>query len=366
MPEPTSAEDASSQALFRLGAAEGGRARARSLTKEQRSEIARRAAEARWDSDAVRATQKANHVGSLDFGAQRIECAVLADGTRVLSQGTVMEALGRAKSMGRRGDEESKRPPFLSAANLDPFISPKLLSELTPIKYRVPHSRFPSLGYLAQTLPEVCEVYLDARKAGALLPSQEAAADAAELLIRSFAKVGIIALVDEATGYQEVRDREELRQLLEQYVEESFRPWVKVFPDVFFAEIYRLHAWTANPKAGRHPGYVGTFINTYVYDLLPEGVADELRRVNPVTEKGRRARKHHQHLTIDTGNKHLDRQITTVTTLMQVSDDVEDFKRLFDRRFAEQRPVRSKVLHVTVQPNDEVQRTFVFDDLDET
>ena len=362
MTDDVPVEDATNAALFHLGASEGGKARARRLTPEQRSAISRRAAEARWENK----TRKAPHSGALVIGDKRIECAVLDDGTRVLSQGTMLEALGRAKSMGRRGGpDDDKRAPFISANNLEPYISPELIEKLTPVTYKMPGQRFMSVGYRAETLPEVCEVYLAARQAKALLPSQAGAADAAEILIRSLAKVGIIALVDEATGYQDARARDELRRLLEQYVEESFRPWVQTFPALFFEEIYRLYGWQWVDGNSRHPQYVGRFINTYIYDHLPEGVADELRRVNPVLDSGRRARKHHQHLTVDTGSVHLDRQITAVTTLMQVSTSIDEFKELFGRRFAPQPQPRPRALRVEVNDNDEVMTLFELDGEDE-
>lgn len=177
---------------------------------------------------------------------------------------------------------------------------------------------------------------------------------------RSLAKVGIIALVDEATGYQDVRARDELQRLLSAYVLEAFRPWVQMFPDEFFREIYRLYGWDYKPGNSKRPGYVGRFINTYIYEQLPDGVVEELRRVNPVGGSGYRARKHHQHLTADTGNQHLDRQILTVTTLMQVSDDVDGFKQLFERRFPGK--TGKKVLRVQVDEHDEIQTLFEFED----
>jgi len=350
-------EDANEAALFHMGASKGGHARARRLTSEQRSAIARQAAEARWDGKTLRAP----HSGILKIGDTRIECAVLDDGTRVISQGTILEALGRERNTGRKkGDPENRRPPFLSAQNLEPFISAELMEKLTPIEYKMPGQRFISLGYRAETLPEVCDVYLAARAIpNTLQPNQFAAANAAEVLIRSLAKVGIIALVDEATGYQAARAQDELRRLLEQYVNEEFRTWVKTFPDLFFVEIYRLHGWRWVDGNRKHPQYVGHFINQYIYDHLPEGVADELRRVNPVNASGRRSRKHHQHLTVDTGSIHLDRQITAVTTLMQVSRSIDEFKDLFDRRFAKVPP---KVLRVQIGSGNEVMTLFEVDE----
>lgn len=344
-------EEATDAALFRLGASEGGKARAARLSPEQRSEIARRAAEARW-RDQGGDTRRAQYTGALVVGDVELECAVLDDESRVIKQGTMMAALGRAPSMGRRGD----MAPFISASNLQAFVSDDLIEQLEPITYKVQGQRFASTGYRAETLVSVCEVYLAARQAKALLPNQEASAQAAEVLIRSLAKVGIIALVDEATGYQAERARDELQRLLAKYVSEDFRPWVQVFPDMFFQEIYRLYGWDYKPGNSKRPGYVGTIINTYIYDRLPEGVADQLRRVNPKTGSGSRARKHHQHLTIDTGNIALDRQIQTVTTLMQVSNDLDEFRMLFARKFPDASGRR--VLRLTVTEDDEVATLF--------
>jgi hypothetical protein len=90
-----------------------------------------------------------------------------------------------------------------------------------------------SVGYPAEILPMVCEVYLDARDKGALQANQASAALTAYVLMRGLARVGIIALVDEATGYQEVRARQELQPILEAYVQAEFRPWIKRSPDEF-------------------------------------------------------------------------------------------------------------------------------------
>lgn len=116
----------------------------------------------------------------------------------------------------------------------------------------------------------VCEVYLDARTEGVLLHNQRVAAQAAEVLIRGLARVGIIALVDEATGYQEVRARQELQKILEAYVAAEFRPWVKTFPDEFFRQIYRLQGWEFRPGTSKRTPMVGKLIKHYIYEQLPQ------------------------------------------------------------------------------------------------
>jgi hypothetical protein len=280
----------------------------------------------------------ATHVGELVIGDRAISCAVLDDGTRVLNQSTVLTALGRNPDKSRRAQRESGevRPPFLAAQNLQPYISDELSELAERIAYREPKRNGLRWGYRAEMLSLVCEVYLAARADNALAPNQRNVADAAELLIRGFARIGIVALVDEATGYQEVRARNELQKILEAYVQSELMPWVKRFPDEFFREIYRLQGWEFKPGTSKRTPYVGRLVNKYVYEQLPPGVLEELKELNPRTKNGRRVHKHHQFLTADTGNPHLDKQISTVTTLMRIARDKADFEDMFARAFSEQ------------------------------
>ncbi len=315
--------------LVKHTASAGGKARAESLTKEQRSEIARAGALARWGTDTVAAIND----GAIQIGDQEIRCAVLADGRRVLAQQTVLQTLGRARSAkGRTGSTAGGPPPFLAAANLQPFIADELSEMFDPIPYR-PLTGGKAYGYRAEILPMVCDVYLEARKQIKLPKTQERVADICEILVRSLAKVGIIALVDEATGYQEIRARDELQRILEMYVQAELRPWVKMFPDEFFQEIYRLQDWEYRPGSAKRTPYVGKLINKYIYEQLPPGVLDELRERNPRTDKGYRKHRHHQYLTADTGNPQLDRQISTVTTLLRIANNKAEFEDLFERAF---------------------------------
>lgn len=332
-------EDQTSQhakALSNVGASKGGRARAAALSPEERRAIARGAAASRWGNTIPSAT----HMGELQVADRRIVCANLGNGKRVLTQETFLTAIGRAaKAKAGTGSERLTQsesmveglPPFLAAANLQPFISEKLRSLTSPLVFR-PLRGGKAYGYDAELLPMVCDVYLEARKQNKLLRSQKHIADACELLMRALARVGLAALIDEATGYQEQRDRDELRKILEAYISEELRPWVRVFPEEFFKQIYRIHRWEYKHTSARTP-YVGRLINRYIYEQLPPGVLEELQRKNPITEKGYRKYKHHQYLTIDTGNEHLDRQIAAVTALLRAADSKEEFERLFLKVF---------------------------------
>ena len=186
------------------GAAKGGLARAAKLSPEERKESARKAAEARWAGPVVNAT----HTGVLSLGGKEIACAVLEDETRVLTQETFLRAIGRAaKAKAGTGSTMlvDGMPPFLAAGNLKPFIPEELSGSTAPRIFRNPNTGTRGFGYNALLLPMVCEVYLEAREAGKLNKTQDHIADACKILYRGLARVGIVALVDEATGFQEDR-----------------------------------------------------------------------------------------------------------------------------------------------------------------
>jgi hypothetical protein len=151
--------------------------------------------------------------------------------------------------------------------------------------------------------------------------------------MRGLAHVGITALVDEATGYQQVRDRDELHRILEAYIAKELLPWTKRFPDEFYGQMFRLRGWQYSPPSVKRPKYVGKLTNELIYEKLPKGVLEELRSKNPVTPRGYRKHKHFQFLTEDIGNPHLEKQVVSVTTLMRASPNWATFERLFKRAF---------------------------------
>jgi hypothetical protein len=117
------------------------------------------------------------------------------------------------------------------------------------------------------------------------------------------------------------------------YVQEELRPYIRKFPNEFFKQVYKIYGWPYKPGSTKRTPQVGKFINEYIYKALPPNVLPKLEELNPVTEKGWRRWKHFQFMA-DTGNIHLDRQITTVTTLMQVSDNKAGFAENYAKVFA--------------------------------
>ncbi len=257
---------------------------------------------------------KATHSGEVTIGNITLPCFVLEGGRSLLSQRGVQRALGRSESL-RKGDGD-KLPPFLAQKNLKPFINKDITLVTTPVKFRIDTGPV-AYGYEAQILPKVCNVYLEAREAGALLPSQEHIAKQAELLIRGFAHVGIIALVHEATGYQEVRDRKALEQILEEYLRPYTARWAKRFPDEFYKEIFRLQGWEWEGMHVNRPQVVGKYTNDLVYSRLAAGLLERLEKLNPKNDKGERSTRHHQWLTEHYGVPELHEHIVGVIAVMR-------------------------------------------------
>lgn len=281
---------------------------------------------------------KATHDGELHIGASVIACAVLEDGTRVLTQSSFLRALGQShKPAGSRtGFEEPA--PFLAANNLSPFVSKDLRASTKKIRFKTNRGRS-AIGYRAELLPQVCEVYLRARDEGVLLASQTRMAQACEVLMRGLAHVGIVALVDEATNYQEIRDRKALNKILDKYLLAERAKWAKRFPDEFYQEIFRLRGWEWQGMKVNRPQIVGGYTNDIVWERLAPGVREELERINPKTE-GKRRSKHHQYLTPDIGHPALQKHLNGVIVLMNsVVESTppqrgwEEFKRRLQRVF---------------------------------
>jgi len=282
---------------------------------------------------------KATHEGTLKIGNQEINCAVLNNGKRIISERAVFNVFGRPargkRDIGEAGEiGEIVYPAFMDAKNLRDYISDDDIQNIRRLEY-ISTTGKKGFGYEAIVIPVVCNVYLSARDSKALTPNQQPLAIMSDMIVRSLSKVAIVALIDEATGYQEERDRNELNKLLEKYLSAERLVWAKMFPKEFFKEIYRLKNWHyPNGNGNKHNSYVGKLINRIVYEKLPEGVLDALREKNPTDPiKKRRKSKHHQYLSPDIGQPDLRDHLLQVTALMRGSSDWTSFEKILDKAF---------------------------------
>ncbi len=284
--------------------------------------------------------------GKLRIGEVELNCAVLDDETRVLTQKTFLQAIGHSRPAGGRVQKAAieNLPFFLASPALTPSISEDLRRSNFLILFRPRKGggrqtveggkggRGYAVGVDAKAITAICQAYVDARDNGRLSKVQRRIADRCAILLRGLQGIGLIALIDEATGYQELRTKDALRKILEAYINPELLPWTQRFPHDYFKELFRLRGWFYDPSL-KGPRYVGKLTNELIYEKLPPGVLDELRKRNPPNEKGQRRHRHHQFLTEDIGNPHLEKQLVAVTTLMRAAPNWTNFERMFKRAF---------------------------------
>ncbi len=315
------------------GKAIGGTARSKSLTPQRRSEIAKKAVDTRIElSKLPRATHgSADH--PLKIGDIEIPCYVLSDGTRVLSQRGLQFGVGMSTGGGSSGEQRlaSFAASIASKAidNSDLSVRGSELADRlqNPVRFRMPGQGRPIYGYEATVLADLCDLILLARAEGILQRQQEHIARQAEALIRGFARVGIIALVDEATGYQKDRAKDALAKILEAYVAKELQPWVKTFPVDYYEQICKLRGIAFPPEGANYPSYFGTLTNNIVYDRLAPGLRKELKK--QASKDNGRGRLH-QRLNTEIGHPKLREHLASVITIMKLSRNYDEFAEKLD------------------------------------
>jgi hypothetical protein len=340
------------------GRARGGIARAQAMTPEERRESALKAASVRWN----RQIPTALRTGTIYIGELEISCAVLPDGTRLLSERALTKAFGGKRGGAhwrrkRAGEAGANLPVFLSAKNISSNLSSDLTSALTqPILYRDDKSRAVAHGLEATLLPKVCRALRDLKRDDKLHPSQESFADQAELIADGLTEVGIIGLVDEATGYQEVRDKQALQEILDRFLRKSLARWAKRFPDEFYFHIYRLRGWAWKGRGVNPPQIVAHYTKDLVYHRLAPNLVEELDKLNPIVN-GRRRAKNTQWLTEDVGHPALNAHLHAIVGFQRVATSWEQLMSMTDTAFPRQDgtlrlPYFAEVMDQPMSPND--------------
>jgi hypothetical protein len=303
------------------GKAKGGFARAEVLSPKQRKDIASKAAKARWSESLPKALRQ----GELSLLGKKIPCAVIEGEKRILNQAGFLRAIGRARSP-KSGtgvlSTVDELPFFLQAKALRPFISEDLITSTKPIFYLAGETR--TVGYAATLLPQVCEVYLKYRdhllaSKRDIPPNYRHIIEACDILMRSLAGVAIVALVDEASGYQEVRPKDALQMYLEQLVRKELAAWAKKFPDEFYENIYKLKGWPWPGMKKNRYSVIAHYTRDLVYERVAPGLLKELESKSPKNDSGNRPNKFHQWLTDDIGNPMLSQHLHSLIMFQRLA-----------------------------------------------
>ena len=298
--------------------AAGGKARALKLSPEKRKEISLKGVEAK---KFIASLPKATHFGFIKIGDNEIPCFVLEDGRRVISGRSFTAAIGM-KGRGQGVARISSHKLIKDNANNELIAAIE-----NPTKFIGKTSKgtnTPSDGYDAILLQEVCESILTARDNGKLITDQDRRyAIHADILMRGFARVGIVALVDEATGYQKDRAKDALAQVLEAFVARELQPYMKTFPSDYYEHLFRLRGLPFPPEVSNfRPQYFGKLTNDIVYERMAPGLLTEMKKLALKDEKKAHL---HRRLTQELGHPKLREHLASVVTIMKLSSNYADF-----------------------------------------
>lgn len=304
------------------GRARGGKVKNEKMSAEERKAASAKMLEAKQEKAML---PKAQFEGNLKIGETTLDVAVLENGQRIITQSAVFVALSRPP---RGNARVIGVPVFIDAKNLQPLIDEDLRKVINKIQYVNLQGRVQD-GFDATILPQVCDLYLKARESGVITQrNQLETAQKAEVLVRALAKVGIIALVDEATGYQDARAKDALAKILEEFVAKELQPWVKTFPVDYYKELCRLHGLPFPPPQGnKFPQFFGHITNNAIYERLAPNLLPELKRAASKEEK---KAKLHQFLTHEIGHPKLREHLASVVTILKLSKDKDDFYRMLE------------------------------------
>lgn len=253
--------------------------------------------------------------GELMLGDEAASCYVLDDGRRVISRTGATDVLTGKKG---GGNLES----YLGVDSLTDYLPPDLddqwidfdIAEVTNKRVR---------GMTAETFLDLCTAYVRARDDERLAtPRQIEIARKASMVLAASAKVGLIALIDEATGYQYERAQDALRLKLRLYLEEEMRQWEKTFPDELWEQFARLTNWSG--AVTHRPKYWGKLVMELVYGYLDADVADWLRKNAPTPRRGQ---AYHQWLSSQYGLKKLMEHLWKLIGMSQACNTMPELRQ---------------------------------------
>lgn len=278
---------------------------------------------------------KATHWGDLPIGHAVLPAYVLADGSRVFSLKGVV--------VGLIGTEGGQLAEYLKVKALKNFLP----ADLSPaedgsisalIKFDTGNGDGPfryATGFPVERFMDLCSAYSDALMAHiipdndfSLTPRQLEIAQRAVAFQRACSKVGIIAMVDEVTGYQYERAEDALQLKLNLFLAEEMRKWEPTFPEQLWIEFGRLTKWKG-PVHSR-PKYWGKLVMELIYGYLDPDVAKWLKDNAPRPYKGQ---NYHQWLNNQYGLKRLVEHIWMVIGMAAACQDMPELKSRMAERY---------------------------------
>lgn len=322
----------------------GGTERAKRLSSDERREIARNAAKARWAKIAdPNRLPVATHQAPLQIGAVTVDAYRLDDGRRMISKSAMAAALGLKSKGGNAFIRSMTRPAIRQQISDDIWDAIEEPQHFRREPIDLGPKGLVIDGYEGTVLIDVCEVLIDAGKSGSLVSSQLFLAKNAEIIVRSAAKLGIVGLIDEAVGFKD-RAKDEYRNLFQQFIRAEWAQWEQEFPDQFADMLYRLYGIRRfDPTSTRHPRFFAKFVRKFIYHPLANShgkILEMLDEKNPVVyANGGRRFKLFQFLSEEVGMKAIRAHLWQVVGIGNSSTNIKQFERGFYRAFPEAFPI---------------------------
>jgi hypothetical protein len=249
-----------------------------------------------------------------------LPCYVLDDGRRVISRTGATQLLTGGKG---GGNLES----YIRTQAIGPHIPDDLPDRM--IEFVITEVTNKTVrGLTAEDFLLICKAYVVARDKGILTEKQTEIAIKAGMFLSACAKVGLIALIDEATGYQYIRRQDALQVKLKLFLEEEMRKWEKTFPDELWLEFGRLTKWQG-PIHSR-PKYWGKLVAEIIYEYLDPDVAEWLRTNVPEPRHGR---NYHQWLSSQYGLQRLVQHIWMVIGMSKTCFNIQELREKVGLQF---------------------------------
>lgn len=255
----------------------------------------------------------AKYNGVLKLGRFLVDCYVLDTGERVISLRAVVRAIS--------GSDSSALENYIGIKPLEQYLNVNDIMKGL-IEFKIPGIPNISKGITAERFLDICQAYVNALDSGFLTTErQNEIAIKCSILLSACAKVGIIALIDEATGYQYIRQPDELELKLKLFIAEEMREWEKTFPDGLWEQFGRLDHW--KEPLHKRPKWWGKLVMELIYDALDKDVSDHLRENKPTPIHGQ---NYHQWLTENYGLKQLLSHINQIIGIAMTCSDMKELR----------------------------------------
>lgn len=268
----------------------------------------------------------------LKVGDMLIPCYVLENGMRVLKSKAINFALWFWSS------QNVVFYWFLDKPELKPFIDMRLVDTLTnPIRFMRPGRWWKlAMWYEATVFLKICNVLVQAQEQWQLTGEQNSkTVKQAKAVLKKFAGISINDVVDRVSGYQEMAQRLQLRDMLQKHVETSLLNWSLLLPKDLFEEVCRLKGRSFDEALSWKFSTVLKYLHQYIYDQLPDWVLELLKTSNPKNKMEAMLPRFPQWLVLEIGSPALRMQTFVVMKLMRISRTRQHFERYFAQAFPE-------------------------------